>query len=166
MAIICLAKTVSMKQFKPPNRRQVGGELLKANYEAVAEANTVALLSEASMFGLTFSARLPLSRNYGSLMSSLCLSIPRRWYSQSITAVGIWQVDVGRMLRILRVSSIPTSTKWIPRRRRQKSFFYRGVSNVQKAGELIVARLPGARCVYRGEHMISLFRQHFQIEAS
>ena len=35
--------------------------------------------------------------------------------------------------------------------------FFDGASNVQKAGELIMAKIKGAHCLHGGEHVISLF---------
>ena len=37
------------------------------------------------------------------------------------------------------------------------AFFFDGVSNVQKAGEILVAKFPHSFCFHGGEHVISLF---------
>jgi hypothetical protein len=36
-------------------------------------------------------------------------------------------------------------------------FFFDGASNVQKAGEVLMARFPRTFCFHRGEHVVSLF---------
>ena len=36
-------------------------------------------------------------------------------------------------------------------------FYFDGASNVQKAGEVLMARFPCSFCFHRGEHVVSLF---------
>jgi hypothetical protein len=36
-------------------------------------------------------------------------------------------------------------------------FYFDGASNVQKAGEVLMARFPGTFCLHRGEYVVSLF---------
>ncbi len=36
-------------------------------------------------------------------------------------------------------------------------FYFDGVSNIQKAGEVLMARFPCSFCFHRGEHVVSLF---------
>jgi hypothetical protein len=36
-------------------------------------------------------------------------------------------------------------------------FYFDGASNVQKAGEVLMARFPCSFCFHRGKHVISLF---------
>ena len=36
-------------------------------------------------------------------------------------------------------------------------FFFDGASNVQKAGEVLMAQFPHASCFHGGEHVVSLF---------
>ena len=143
--------------FVCPDRRKIGGELLDLNFETRYNANKVALLKEANTFGLAFLGdgatvkRMPL-------MNILAMSGDTPPITVSIQDCTEHMQDGGKKdaSYIARLFEEEVN-KFDPKRSCTDVFFFDGASNVQKAGQVLMAKFPRTFCFHGGEHVVSLF---------
>lgn len=154
--IINLARLVG-SDFKCPNKKLIGGELLDINFKNCYERNKKDLLSEVSAFGFAWIGdgatvhRMPL-------INVLCTS-----GVTPPTVVGIYDCSEhlaggGKKDASFIANLFEGYTKEFDKEKKNTDiFFFDGASNVQKAGEVLVAKYPRAMVLHGGEHVISLF---------
>jgi hypothetical protein len=136
--------------FVIPNRRKIGGELLDLNYETTYKSNKEKLLKEARVFGLAFKRMLLM--NVLAMMATVspmtisiqgCLSHMEEGGKKDAVYVALlFEEKVG---------------KFDPQNQLTDVFFFDGASNVQKAGEVLMAKYPHSFSFHGGEHVVSLF---------
>jgi hypothetical protein len=147
------------KDYKPPNRNEVGGALLTINHRATSEANEAALKKDGKTFGYSFLGdgatihRMPL-------INILCMS-----GTTPPTVLGIR--DCTEHMQAGGKKDAPYIAemfdKYVERLDPGKHqgltdlFFFDGASNVQKAGRILAITCKTAHCLHGAEHVISLF---------
>ena len=143
--------------FKPPNRRQIAGDLLDINTKKTLEASILDKLKVADVFGLTFLGdfatveRMPLLNIVmccGDLPPSIvaikeCTSHLQAGGKKDASYV----VDEFKKV-VEKYDSTAAFTNL---------FWFDGASNVQKAGDILTAKFIHAATHHGCEHNISLF---------
>ena len=143
--------------FKIPNRRQVGGELLEHNYKSCSAQNLNLVLKDAHIFGLTWMsdgatiARMPLVNTL-----VMCSDVPPTVVdihdcTEHMSVGG--KKDAEYLAGVMEVEI----EKYDPKRAHTDLFYFDGASNVQKGGLRLCALYPRAYVFHGGEHVISLF---------
>ena len=139
--LLKLARTVG-SNFKIPSRKKISGELLDLNYNAVYNENKTLLCSEASTFGLSFIGdgatikRMPLLNILG-----LCGTTP----PMTIAIVDCTNhMQEGGKKDASYIASLFEEKvgEYDPGNVNTDVFFFDGASNVQKAGEVLMAKFP------------------------
>jgi len=154
--MIQLAKCVG-SDYKFPNRKQIGGDLLDLNYKNTYGKNKEAILREALTFGMAWEGdgatihRMPL-------MNVLCTTgvcpptvVAVHDCTEHMAAGG--KKDASYIAGLFEEYVIEFDKEKLC----TDLFFFDGASNVQKAGEVLVAKFPRAYVLHGGEHVISLF---------
>jgi hypothetical protein len=154
--LLKLARTVG-SDFKIPSRKKISGELLDLNYNAVYNENKTLLCSEASTFGLSFIGdgatikRMPLLNILG-----LCGTTPP--ITIAIVDCTNHMQEGGKKDASYIASLFEEQVgEYDPDNVNTDVFFFDGASNVQKAGEVLMAKFPHSFCFHGGEHVVSLF---------
>ena len=145
------------EDFVVPHRKKIGGELLDLNYRNTYERNKAELLKEVKMFGLAFMGdgatihRMPL-------MNILAMSGVTPPITISIQDCSKHMADGGKKDALYIADMFEEKViEYDPEKIYTDVFFFDGASNVQKAGEVLMARFPRTFCFHRGEHVVSLF---------
>ena len=142
---------------RPPNRNQVGGELLDHNYSNTMAENKNTLTKHAKLYGLSFmSDGATISRNPFSNVLSMSGDVPP-------TPVAVIDAtehmanggkkDASYVARYMEEHIL----KLDPQKLFTILFLFDGAGNVQKGGEILEAIFPRATTIHGGEHVISLF---------
>ena len=139
------------------NRRKIGGELLDLNYDTTYKSNKEKLLKEARVFGLAFLGdgatikRMPLM----NVLSMTATVSPMTIAIQNCLS----HMEEGGKKDAVYVALLfeEKLTKFDPRKQLTNVFFFDGSSNVQKAGEVLMAKYPRSFSFHGGEHVVSLF---------
>jgi hypothetical protein len=158
----CLARLIKLARlvgndFKMPSRKKISGELLDLNFQTVYNENKALLCRDASVFGLSFIGdgatikRMPLLNILG-----LCSNTPP--ITIAIVDCTNHMQDGGKKDATYIASLFEAKVKeYDPSNTDTDVFFFDGASNVQKAGEVLMAQFPHAFCFHGGEHVVSLF---------
>ena len=143
--------------FVIPNRKKIGGELLDLNYQTTYKSNKEKLLKEARVFGLAFLGdgatikRMPL-------MNVLAMTATVSPMTIAIQDCSSHMVDGGKKDAVYVASLFEEKVaEFDPQNQLTDVFFFDGASNVQKAGELLMAKYPRSFSFHGGEHVVSLF---------
>jgi len=143
--------------FVIPNRRKIGGELLNLNFETTYKSNKEKLLKEARVFGLAFLGdgatikRMPLM----NVLAMTATVTPMTIAIQDCSS----HMEEGGKKDAVYVASLfeEKVAEFDPRNQLTDVFFFDGASNVQKAGEVLMAKYPRSFSFHGGEHVVSLF---------
>jgi hypothetical protein len=145
------------KDFVVPHQKKIGGELLDLNYRNTYERNKAELLKEVKIFGLAFMGdgatihRMPL-------MNILAMSGVTPPITISIQDCSKHMADGGKKDALYIADMFEEKViEYDPEKIYTDVFFFDGASNVQKAGEVLMARFPRTFCFHGGEHVVSLF---------
>jgi hypothetical protein len=140
-----------------PHRKKIGGELLDLNYRNTYERNKAELLKEVKIFGLAFMGdgatihRMPL-------MNILAMSGVTPPITILIQDCSKHMADGGKKDALYIADMFEEKViEYDPEKIYTDVFFFDGASNVQKAGEVLMARFPRTFCFHGGEHVVSLF---------
>ena len=145
------------KDFVIPNRMKIGGELLNINYNNITAINKTNLLKEAGVFGITVMGdgatihRMPLMNILAMSGSTPPLTIGIVDCTEHMAAGG--KKDATYIADIFE----DKVEEYDPNHFLTDVFFFDGASNVQKAGEVLMAKYPRTFCYHGGEHVVSLF---------
>ena len=142
---------------RPPNRNQVGGELLDHNYSNTMAENKNTLTKHAKLYGLSFmSDGATVGRNPFSNVLSMSGDVPP-------TPVAVIDAtehmanggkkDASYVARYMEEHIL----KLDPQKLFTILFLFDGAGNVQKGGDILEAIFPRATTIHGGEHVISLF---------
>lgn len=155
--VITLSKCVT-KDYKPPNRKSVGGNLLQVTYEKKMQQVMDSLQKQKEHFGLGF---------YGDGATI------RKTPFMNVMACGVFEpaavLDIhdcsGHLTNGGKKDAAYIATElFLPRIKEidpgglnTDIVFFDGASNVQKAGEILAAKFPRITVVHGAEHVVSLF---------
>ena len=143
--------------FKIPNRKQIGGELLNLNYISCTDQNLVIIEKDAMIFGITWMSdgatisRMPLVNTL-----VVCGDVPptvvdihdctdhmaEGGKKDALYLAGVMQEEIEKFDKEKKYTDV---------------FYFDGASNVQKAGLRLTALYPRAYVFHGGEHVISFF---------
>jgi len=145
------------EEFVCPDWKKIGGELLDLNFETRYNANKEALLKEAKIFGLAFLGdgatvkRMPLMNILAMCGDTPPITVSIQDCTEHMQDGG--KKDASYIARLFEEEVI----KFDPKRSCTDVFFFDGASNVQKAGQVLMAKFPRTFCFHGGEHVVSLF---------
>ena len=143
--------------FVLPSRKRIGGDLLKLNFDKVYQANKTSLLKEAQVFGLGFMG------DGATIKRTPFMNILAMCGGLNPTTISIQDCtnhiqDGGRKDAPYIATLFEQKVlEYDPHNFLTDVFFFDGASNVQKAGEILMAKFPHTSCFHGGEHVISLF---------
>lgn len=145
------------KDFKPPGRMKIGGELLDLNYKLTIDHIKTELLKEAPTFGIAWMSdgatikRMPLCNVLamtGGISPMTC----------AIVDATDQMKDGGKKDAVYVAHYMEqVINDFDPLKMHTDIFFFDGASNVQKGGQILEAAFPRAYCFHGGEHVVSLF---------
>jgi hypothetical protein len=145
------------EDFIVPNRKQIEGDLLDLNYANIYEQNKADLLKFAKVFGLAFLGDGATILRM-AMMNILAMSGAFPPMTISIQDCTKHMAEGGKKdasyiadlfdKKVMEYNPLKTCTD---------VFYFDGVSNVQKAGEVLMARFPCSFCFHGGAHVVSLF---------
>ena len=145
------------KDFVIPSRMKIGGELLDINYNNISAINKTNLLKESGVFGISVMGdgatihRMPLMNILAMSGSTPPLTIGIVDCTGHMAAGG--KKDATYIADIFEEKL----EEYDPNHTLTDIFFFDGASNVQKAGEVLMAKYPRTFCYHGGEHVVSLF---------
>ncbi len=127
------------------------------NFETRYQANKAALLKEAQKFGLAFLSDGATVRRMALLnILAMCADTPP--ITVSIQDCTTHMQDGGKKGAPCIASLFFNEViKFDPQSSFSDVFFFDGASNVQKAGQILMAKLLRTFCFHGGEHVVSLF---------
>ncbi len=140
-----------------PSRRKIGGELLDLNYMYTYERNKAEPLTEVKVFGLAFMGdgatihRMPLLNILAMSGVTPPITFSIQDCSKHMTKGGKKEASYIADLFEEKV------LEYDPQKLYTDVFYFDGASNVQKAGDVLMARFPRSFCFHGGEHVVSLF---------
>jgi hypothetical protein len=140
-----------------PSRRKIGGELLDLNYLNTYELNKADLLKEVKVFGLAFMGgcatihRMPLLNILAMTGVTPPITVSIQDCSKHMAEGG--KKDASYIADLFEKKVL----EYDPQRIYTDVFYFDGASNVQKAGDVLMARFPRSFCFHGGEHVVSLF---------
>ncbi len=143
--------------FEIPKQRQIGGPLLDLNFQTKYFVDKTNLLKTADVFGLGFLAngatvkRMPLMNIIASCSDTPPITISIRDCMKHMQEGGTKDATYVSGLFEDKVREYDTNNTLT------NMFFSDGVSNVQKAGKILVAKFPHLFCFHGREHVVLLF---------
>jgi len=145
------------EDFVVPSRRRIGGELLDLNFKNTYERNKAELLKEVKVFGLAFMGdgatihRMPLLNILAMSGVTPPITVSIQDCSKHMAEGG--KKDASYIADLFEEKVV----EYDPQRIYTDVFYFDGASNVQKAGDVLMARFPRSFCFHGGEHVVSLF---------
>ena len=143
--------------FVIPNKKKIGGELLDINFANISAINKANLLKEAAVFGVVIMGdgatihRMPLLNILAMSGSTPPLTVGIVDCTKHMAAGG--KKDATYIAEIFE----DKVEEYDPNHTLTDLFFFDGASNVQKAGEVLMAKYPRTFCCHGGEHVVALF---------
>ncbi len=143
--------------FAVPNRKKVGGELLDINYDNTYSQNKAKLLNEAKLFGFAWMGdgaiihKMPLMNILSLHGTTAPITVLIHNCTKHIKEGG--KKDAPYIAELFEGKVI----EYDPQQLCTDVFYFDGESNVQKAGEVLMAKLPPLFCFHGGEHVVLLF---------
>ena len=155
--VLALAKSVS-KNYVPPGRNKVAGELLDLNYQLYKKKMGEMLLKEANVYGVTFfgdGATVKKSPLINILASSVHLPVG---CLRIVDCTDHLESDGRKDAAYISELFLPHITEMEEQSPKCTDLvIFDGASNVQKAGSLLEAKFPHLSVIHGAEHVISLF---------
>jgi hypothetical protein len=154
--LVCVCCLVG-DDFVVPHRKKIGGELLDLNYANIYQQNKEELLKFAQVFGLAFLGdgatihRMPLMNILAMSGATPPMMISIQDCTKHMAEGGKKDASyIANMFeeKVMEYDSLKICTD---------VFYFDGASNVQKAGEVLMARFPHSFCFHGGKHVVSLF---------
>ena len=143
--------------FVIPNKKKIGGELLDINFANITAINKANLLKESAVFGVVFIGdgatihRMPLLNILAMSGSTPPLTVGIVDCTKHMAAGG--KKDAMYIADIFE----DKVEEYDPNHSLTDLFYFDGASNVQKAGQVLMAKYPRTFCYHGGEHVVSLF---------
>ncbi len=145
------------ENFVVPNRKKVGGELLDINYENTYSLNKAELIKEAKVFGFAWMGNgatihnMPLMNILALNGTTAPMTILIQDCTKHIEEGG--KKDAPYIAKLFEGKVLEYDSQLLG----TDVFYFDGASNVQKAGEILMAKFPCSFCLDGGEHVVSLF---------
>ena len=145
------------EDFVVPNRKRVGGELLDINYENTYSQNKAELMKEAKVFGFAWMGdgatihKMPLMNILALNGTTVPMTVLIHDCTKHMEEGG--KKDAPYIAELFEGKVM----EYDPQRLCTDVFYFDGASNVQKAGEVLMAKFPRSFCFHGGEHVVSLF---------
>ena len=140
-----------------PSRRKIGGKLLDLNYLDTYVRNKAELLTEVKVFGLAFMGdgatihQMPLLNILAMSGVTPPITVSIQDCSKHMAEGG--KKDASYIADLFEEKVL----EYDPQRIYTDVVYFDGASNVQKAGDVVMARFPRSFCFHGGEHVVSLF---------
>jgi hypothetical protein len=143
------------EDFIVPNQKQIGGDLLDLNYANVYKQNKANLLKFAKVFGLAFLGDGATIHRM-ALMNILAMSGAFPPMTISIQDFTKHMAEGGKKDALYIVDLFDKKVmEYDPLKTCTNVFYFDGASNIQKAGEVLMARFPCSFC-FHGANMLFL----------
>jgi len=145
------------ESFVLPNKKKIGGELLDLNFANIYEQNKAELLKEAKLFGFGWMGdgatihRMPMMNILVMSGTTPPMTVSIQDCTEHMAEGG--KKDASYVADLFEVKVL----EYDPHKLCTDLFFFDGASNVQKAGEVLMARFPRTFCYHGGEHVVALF---------
>ena len=155
--VMKIARTAP-KNYEPPKRNIVGGDLLDLTYENQMNRDFTELLKESSVYGIGFSGDCATLKK-SPLVNGLA-------HGHHVPAMVCFVNDCTEQLLdeeggkkdgpFLARQFLPTIEKLDPEKNKTDIVFFDGGSNMQLAGRIIGAIYPRVTVVHAAEHLLAL----------
>ncbi len=140
-----------------PIKRRLGGELLDLNYANIYQQNKAKLLKFLKEFGLAFLGD-GTTIHQMALINILAISYATPPMTISVQDCTKHMAEGGKKDTSYIADLFEEKVmEYDPMKTCTDVFYLDGASNVQKAGEVLMARFPCSFCFHGGEHVVSLF---------
>ncbi len=132
--------------FVVPNRKKIGGELLDINYENTYNLNKAELIREARVFGFAWMGdgatihKMPLMNILALNGTTPPMTVSIHDCTKHMEAGG--KKDATFIAELFEVKVL----EYDPQLLCTDVFYFDGASNVQKAGEILMAKFPRSFC--------------------
>ena len=143
--------------FVDPNRKKVGGELLDINYENTYSLNKADLIKQAKVFGFAWMGdgatihKMPLMNILALNGTTAPMTVLIHDCTKHMEEGG--KKDAPYIAELFEVKVMEFDPNFLC----TDVFYFDGASNVQKAGQILMAKFPRTFCFHGGEHVVSLF---------
>jgi hypothetical protein len=145
------------EDFVVPNRKRIGGDLLDLNYANVYKCNKASLLKFAKVFRLAFLGD-GATIHQMALMNILAMSGACPPMTISIQDCTKHMVEGGKKDALYIANLFDEKVmEYDPLKTCTDVFYFDVVANIQKAGEVLMARFPHTFCFHGGKHVVFLF---------
>jgi hypothetical protein len=155
--MLTLAKNVGM-DYRPPGRNAIGSTLLDLNYDLYKRNHHVVLMQDAEVYGIAFYGdgatvkKVPLLNALASCVynTAICLEI--------VDCSGHMEEGGKKDAKYIAGQFIPYIDACESEKKNVVDLvLFDGASNVQAAGQVLVACYPRITVLHGAEHVISLF---------
>jgi hypothetical protein len=137
--------------------KRIGGKLLDLNYMNTYEHNKDKLLKKVKVFGLAFMGDGAMIHQI-PLQNILAMSGVTPPITISIQDCLKHMVEGGKKDTLYIADLFKENVaEFNPERMYTDVFYFDGASNVEKAGNILIARFPRSFCFHGGEHVVLLF---------
>jgi len=143
--------------FVIPSKKKIGGELLNINFENFKEINKTNLLKEAAVFGIVIMGdgatiyRMPLLNILAMSGTTPPLKIG---ILDCTTHMASGEKKDATYIADIFAEKVE---EYDPNHQLTDVLYFDGASNVQKAGQVLMAKYPRTFCYHGGEHVVALF---------
>jgi hypothetical protein len=145
------------REFCWPHQKNIEGELLNLNYANVYQKNKAKLLKFLKVFGLAFLGD-GATIHQMALINILAMSGATPPMTISVQDFTKHMAEGGKKDASYLADLFEEKVmEYDPMKTCTYVFYFDGASNVQKAGEVLMARFPCSFCFHGGEHVVSLF---------
>jgi hypothetical protein len=145
------------EDFVVPHQKKIGGELLDLNYANIYQQNKAKLLKFSKVFGLAFLGdgatihQMAIINIFAMSGATPPMTISVQDCTKHMSEGG--KKDASYIADLFEEKVM----EYDPMKTCTDVFYFDGASNVQKAGEVLMARFPCSFCFHGGEHVVSLF---------
>jgi hypothetical protein len=140
-----------------PHRKKIRGELLDLNYANIYQQNKAELLKFSKVFGLAFLGNGATIHRM-ALINILAMSGATPPMTISVQDCMKHMAEGGKKDASYIADLFKEKVmEYDPMKTCTEVFYFDGASNVQKAGEVLMARFPCSFRFHGGEHVVSLF---------
>ena len=143
--------------FAVPNHKKVGGEILDINYENTYSLYKTELIKEAKVFGFAWMGdgstilKMPLMNTLALNGTTAPMTVSIHDCTKHMEEGG--KKDAPYIAELFEVKVMEYDPHFLC----TDVFYFDGASNVQKAGQILMAKFPRTFCFHGGEHVVSLF---------
>lgn len=156
LSVLKMSRFMS-REYLPPNRKRVAGELLDKNFNRTTESSIELLKKEASMYGMALIGdgatirKMPLMNIISSSTSNpVCIC-------DIVDNTNHLQQGIGKTGDTIAGDCLRVMVQLDPHYQLYDCVMFDGASNVVKAGQCIMQRFPKVTLIHGAEHVLNLF---------